>query len=144
MHQVLLARHLEIAETRSNRAGRWADLHRVRHPVATRMRHPLPPDHELILGRGAEGIAHPAMHPADPNTLLPHGLQQRLELVLLDSTHRPDGDNQVQARKALPLGKRIQRIGDSHRELLIAQGSRENLGDLRRLMPLPAALHDQG
>ena len=70
-------------------------------------------------------------------------LTHRLGLLLVERTHRPDRDDQVELRQSRGVVERVKRIGHVHLELSRAQQRGTHIANLLRLMAVPAAPYNQ-
>ena len=77
------------------------DVDPIRNNVA-RMRHPLPANHELILGIVAKRIRHAAVPPSN-SYAASYCIQQSFLLFIGDRAHRPHGNDKVKASQSLGI-----------------------------------------
>ena len=78
-----------------------------RTSIASGMSNPLTTDHVVVIYLVAEGVSHAAVH-AGQSCAFPHGPQQWRELLGLNGSLRPDGDNQVRLLHPVLIGEHVQ------------------------------------
>ena len=137
MHVILFRVHAEIREARGDRVRVVDDVHPVVDDVAG-VRHPLPADHELVVGVVAERVGHAAVPAGKTGAVLDCG-EQTLLLLGADRAHGPDLDDEVERAHQRGVAVDVERVGDAHVVAFAAQERREQLHALSRLVPSPAA-----
>src|SRR4051812_14838223 len=105
------------------------------------MRDPLTAGHELPIGVLAERVAHAAVAACQADAAL-HRRRHVVDPLLLDSSHRPYGHDQVKRLQLLAVGECFQRIGYFNLEAFLDELSAEDLRYLLGLVAIPSAPYD--